>query len=926
MLSYKEILKIVTGVMAVLTFAYLIIQIARIYRRKNPNRLPTRRARINALKTKASKDEIRQWYRMAIEKIVTARLQAECSLISGEPIFLSHYISKGRLRHWVLHVYGYKYELRQESAKGCSIRKHYKAFISLSGFNLQEYQRTVTANYLPIFGKYFYSIIGWTSLSKEEVDQKCDEVEKSFGRYALLTNNCHDFLQTLADTIVTKKAPDWEWFREHDVTGYQYSDQPALRYNTIYAAMWSNYLTRSRHYLSVDEREKIDDLIATLENIVDADVGREILMGLQSAVMTLKLFNHVVDFQEHNNNVIQRNVLPRTESRYTDKLNLFDIFLKLHPQAISPPDIQTCRAFMEWIGRGTYGRIEERPTVETMLGFFREFATSLKRQRSIELPSSTRITINEFVLGELKRKIGLSTKSMDKDGGVSPNDLTILMTQLWCRDHHEYRGSPPDRARVQLSAAMLLYCFTTARTGEVHESTARRHKAYQIGNNNDGDLEARVMAACYKHFILTVEIVDGTVMLVLTYEREFVKGFWRKRKWSIPTHAFYEVYVEDVSIFLNLLTFFLPMATADQAFQKYSSVIEILNAVEEHGKADHSGSKILEVIDVRENMKEVPVFRQYLEHDITQCKGNARGADSFGKSLVSLGHRSGYSLNITVRACRRWALQEADKNHSESARMKFAGHINRDTYGKAYAHPLSEIDGPANYLGIASRQDHILNRRGMGLYHNNSSPQLLPAKAEFEFLARDDISHLDHLLAKLNAQLLTTDPEEKRRIQLEQKRINRQKRFLYNDELRKIQRRSEGQHGSIFTENLFHYRKRVMPEREFLAATLPSKITLRSSNGKRALQALESLCSETGRISYRDSLSPINDSCLCGKRYKTTEDGYISIAATQDTTDWNISLRKCALSVINGLNAKGIGKSTAKIIWIMRRNSSAVIL
>ena len=95
--------------------------------------------------------------------------------------------------------------------------------------------------------------------------------------------------------------------------------------------------------------------------------------------------------------------------------------------------------------------------------------------------------------------IPLSTEEMNKDGGVSPNDLTILMTQLWCRDHHEYRGNPADRARVQLSAAMLLYCFTSARTGEVHESTARRHGAQKIGEDSeDAELEARVMAACYK--------------------------------------------------------------------------------------------------------------------------------------------------------------------------------------------------------------------------------------------------------------------------------------------------------------------------------------------------------------------------------------------------------------------------------------------
>ncbi|KAG0160181.1 hypothetical protein PDIDSM_7708 [Penicillium digitatum] len=303
---------------------------------------------------------------------------------------------------------------------------------------------------------------------------------------------------------------------------------------------------------------------------------------------TLKYMANVVDFGEHSNNEIQRTVLPRTESGYSDTLLTFDKFVALHPQAIIPPDIRTCRAFLEWVSRGMNGWIEERPTVETIQGFFRKFATGMKRERKFEFPPAIRTTINEYIVGELKIKIPLSTEQMNKVGGVSPNDLTILMTQLWCRDHHEYRGDPADRARVQLSAAMLLYCFTSART-------------------------ARVMAACYKHFELTIETVDG----------------------------------------------------------------------------------------------------------------------------------------------------------------------------KSYAHPLSEVDGPANYLGIASRQEHIQNRRGMGINRNSALSQLLPAKAEFEFLAREDIHTLDQTMAKLSSLILHALPEEKHEIQLKQKRAYSEKRSLYNEELRK---------------------------------------------------------------------------------------------------------------------------------------------
>ena len=135
---------------------------------------------------------------------------------------------------------------------------------------------------------------------------------------------------------------------------------------------------------------------------------------------------NVVDFGEHSNNEIQRAVLPRTESGYSDTLLIFDeyvpivgaekqslnrasitSFATLHPQAVIPPDIRTCRAFLEWVSRGMNGRIEERPTVETIQGFFRKFATGMKRKRNFEFPPATRTTINEVCTSFLLTKLGL---------------------------------------------------------------------------------------------------------------------------------------------------------------------------------------------------------------------------------------------------------------------------------------------------------------------------------------------------------------------------------------------------------------------------------------------------------------------------------------------------------------------------------------
>ncbi|KAJ5199427.1 Zinc finger C2H2, partial [Penicillium cf. griseofulvum] len=66
----------------------------------------------------------------------------------------------------------------------------------------------------------------------------------------------------------------------------------------------------------------------------------------------LKYMANVVDFGEHSNNEIQRTVLPRTESSYKETLLIFN------------------KAFLEWVVKGKDGRIEERPTVGTIKGFF----------------------------------------------------------------------------------------------------------------------------------------------------------------------------------------------------------------------------------------------------------------------------------------------------------------------------------------------------------------------------------------------------------------------------------------------------------------------------------------------------------------------------------------------------------------------------
>jgi hypothetical protein len=75
-------------------------------------------------------------------------------------------------------------------------------------------------------------------------------------------------------------------------------------------------------------------------------------------------------------------------------------FLELHPAARSPPDIKTYKGFLEFYAKNTTGRIEERPTTETVEDFRRDFETALARLRDFCVPKNMSITMKEVCIFE----------------------------------------------------------------------------------------------------------------------------------------------------------------------------------------------------------------------------------------------------------------------------------------------------------------------------------------------------------------------------------------------------------------------------------------------------------------------------------------------------------------------------------------------
>ncbi|EGE03442.1 carbonic anhydrase [Trichophyton equinum CBS 127.97] len=312
------------------------------------------------------------------------------------------------------------------------------------------------------------------------------------------------------------------------------------------------------------------------------------------------------------------------------------------------------------------------------------------------------------------------------------------------------------------------------------------------------------------------------------------------------------------------------MAFSDGAIRDYISIEDLLDDAD-LGLPDDTD---IHPIPFNETVSELPLFRPYTEVMAKNSTGKSRGASSFGQQFAEAGHRANFEFNVTTRACRRWALMEADGKYSETARMKFAGQKSRYVFGEKYAHPLCEVDGQAMYLGIVPRVDHIKNGRGMHLRRHQHLLQSLPAKSEMEFHQRKDVVELQEKWHCLHLQMKKADGNAKRELELQQRSIYRQKVRLYNDELKllrgqqsfKLQRPGiKGTPINVYEETFFHYSRQVMPERDLLAKILPTKIELRSVQGRQALHALEKLCGNNNRIAYRRSFSPVDGRCICGE-------------------------------------------------------------
>ncbi|KFY98575.1 hypothetical protein V500_01621 [Pseudogymnoascus sp. VKM F-4518 (FW-2643)] len=207
--------------------------------------------------------------------------------------------------------------------------------------------------------------------------------------------------------------------------------------------------------------------------------------------------------------VEQKYLSGATKVRHVDVGEVFQNFLATkdtETESLLQHNSALYKDFVEYYALSRYGRIEELPTVHSIVNMWHRYVGYYARATKSKLAKDIVSDVASYIEGSLKTKLGLSTKKRDKYL-VTSKDLTILITHLWCSDDHDYLH---ERYRVQLSFALVFFANTGARGGACVESSSYR-----------GTNEAIAYKDCYVHLLRDA---NGSFTFKLEVIQRYLKG------------------------------------------------------------------------------------------------------------------------------------------------------------------------------------------------------------------------------------------------------------------------------------------------------------------------------------------------------------------------------------------------------------------
>lgn len=202
--------------------------------------------------------------------------------------------------------------------------------------------------------------------------------------------------------------------------------------------------------------------------------------------------------------------------------------------------------------------------------------------------------------------------------------------------------------------------------------------------------------------------------------------------------------------------------------------------------------------------------------------------------------------------------------------MKFAAHTSQSTLRRDYLSSITVVDGLASFLKLPLRSDQAEDFRSMTVRRNPNLLLSLPAKEAEELQQRSDWVAIEMKLRDLSQQIdRAADMAAKKTLQLERKQLMERKRFLENEELRRLRRNQDRihpeKHQTSFHRDQhrskFNRIRHMLPERDALSRSLFCVAPIRSDVGVQTLKCLVTLLKDHDRVAYQPSLRPQGSHC-----------------------------------------------------------------
>ncbi|KAB5550744.1 hypothetical protein GE09DRAFT_1033211 [Coniochaeta sp. 2T2.1] len=566
------------------------------------------------------------------------------------------------------------------------------------------------------------------------------------------------------------------------------------------------------------------------------------LRVVQKAVNSGRLANK----ETIDSHKVHKGLRPKSKDAYFRVYAVWVEYEKQYPGS-DPRDMKTMKHFAEVVALGLGYKLDqetEMPTVISVRGVMRRFYNQWERLNHCAIDNEVKESMAPYIEGVLAEKLGLSRSVKDK-AFLTISTYVNLYDHLWVRDNHEYRY---EGSRVDASTLLNIYCYSSARQQEV-------------------------CGAKYQDLICIIGWKDGEPDIKLDFKREICKGLDYKK----PEHPFAERFQDGElpPLFSQPMLWWLANFLSSGAFKDYKTIDDIFSVRPPDGET-------FWMLDWDDSALKRPVFPQWTVEGRVEVPKNAK---AWGNDASDWAKRAGY-FGFAIHAVRRESLIRVnDSGASIGQVLKFAAQKNPSVLGNHYLHDLTTVDGASCYLGMKPRTDLTEDFRTATMRRNPDVGQSLPSSMRHELRQRGEYVLITNNIEDLSHQIKKTVDEDKlRKLKADRATAYRQRDILEKEELTKLrentkrvhpaqrgqQHQGDGQHRKK-DETEFDRIRHMMPERDRLSRTLFLRVSIRSPEGRSAMQDLINLRTQDSQVAYQEVLKPNKGCCpvgSCGRQMR----------------------------------------------------------